>query len=121
IPAQGQRLVRDRLQGQGREARREIRRRQGRREERSERRSEKRGERRGEARSEKRDEGRVEIRSSAQGRMSTLRRYLVAGLLVWIPLVITLWVLKLLVDVMDQSLLLLPETYRSEALFGFHV
>ena len=52
---------------------------------------------------------------------ATLRRYFVAGLLVWIPLVITLWVLKLIVDVMDQSLLLLPSRYRSEALFGFHV
>lgn len=53
--------------------------------------------------------------------MSTLRRYFVAGLLVWIPLGITLWVLKLLVDLMDQSLLLLPERLHSEALFGFHV
>ena len=53
--------------------------------------------------------------------MHTLRRYFVAGLLVWIPLGITLWVLKLLVDLMDQSLLLLPASLRSEALFGFHV
>lgn len=53
--------------------------------------------------------------------MHTVRRYFVAGLLVWIPLGITLWVLKLLVDVMDQSLLLLPEAYRSDAMFGFHV
>jgi uncharacterized membrane protein len=53
--------------------------------------------------------------------MSTLRRYFVAGLLVWIPLGITLWVLKLLVDMMDQSLLLLPENLHSEALIGFHV
>jgi uncharacterized membrane protein len=53
--------------------------------------------------------------------MATLRRYFVAGLLVWIPLGITLWVLALLVDLMDQSLLLLPAQYRSEALFGFHV
>ena len=53
--------------------------------------------------------------------MSTLRRYFVAGLLVWIPLGITLWVLKLLVDAMDQSLLLLPANLRSDALFGFHV
>lgn len=50
-----------------------------------------------------------------------LRRYFVAGLLVWIPLVITLWVLKLLVDLMDQSLLLVPAQYQSDALFGFHV
>jgi len=53
--------------------------------------------------------------------MHTLRRYFVAGLLVWIPLGITLWVLKLLVDLMDQSLLLLPASLRSDALFGFHV
>ena len=44
------------------------------------------------------------------------RRYFVAGLLVWIPLGITLWVLKLLVDFMDQSLLLLPARYQTEAL-----
>jgi len=53
--------------------------------------------------------------------MATLRRYFVAGLLVWIPLGITIWVLKLLADLMDQSLLLIPEGYRSDALFGFHV
>jgi uncharacterized membrane protein len=53
--------------------------------------------------------------------MITLRRYFVAGLLVWIPLGITLWVLKILVDIMDQSLLLLPESFRTDALFGFHV
>jgi len=50
-----------------------------------------------------------------------VKKYLITGLLIWIPLVITLWVLKLLVDLMDQSLLLVPEQYRSEALFGFHV
>ena len=53
--------------------------------------------------------------------MVTLRRYLVAGLLVWIPLGITIWVLKLLVDLMDQTLLLIPAAYRSDALFGFHI
>ena len=51
----------------------------------------------------------------------TLRRWFVAGILVWIPLVITLWVLKLLVDLMDQTLLFLPADYHTDALFGFHV
>jgi uncharacterized membrane protein len=50
-----------------------------------------------------------------------VRRYFVAGLLVWIPLGITLWVLKLIVDVMDQSLLLVPSSYQTEALLGVHV
>ena len=53
--------------------------------------------------------------------LATLRRYLIAGLLVWIPLGITIWVLKLLVELMDQSLLLVPSTYKTEALLGFHV
>ena len=53
--------------------------------------------------------------------MATFRRYFVAGLLVWIPLGITLWVLKLLADLMDESLTLLPANVRTEALFGFHV
>ena len=50
-----------------------------------------------------------------------MRKYLVAGLLVWIPLVITGWVLKLLIDLMDQSLLLLPGRLQTEAWLGFHV
>lgn len=50
-----------------------------------------------------------------------MRKYLIAGLLVWIPLVITGWVLKLLIDTMDQTLLLLPSRFQSEALFGVHI
>jgi len=53
--------------------------------------------------------------------MITLRRYFVAGLLVWIPLGITLWVLKVTVELMDESLLLLPNAWRTEAVFGFHI
>ena len=50
-----------------------------------------------------------------------MRKYLIAGLLVWIPLVITGWVLKLLIDLMDQSLLLLPVRFQTEAWLGVHV
>ena len=50
-----------------------------------------------------------------------MRKYLIAGLLVWIPLVITGWVLKLLIDLMDQSLLLLPGRFQTEAWLGLHV
>ncbi|HUH95358.1 MAG TPA: DUF502 domain-containing protein [Casimicrobiaceae bacterium] len=50
-----------------------------------------------------------------------LRRYLVAGLLVWIPLGITIWVLAFLIGTLDQTVLLLPESLRPEALFGFHI
>ncbi|MCC6611103.1 MAG: DUF502 domain-containing protein [Burkholderiales bacterium] len=50
-----------------------------------------------------------------------MKRYLVTGLLIWIPLVITLWVLHLLVTTLDQSLELLPPSLRPEALFGFAI
>ncbi len=49
------------------------------------------------------------------------KRYLVTGLLVLVPLVITIWVLKVLLGFMDQSLLLLPPTWRPEALIGYYV
>jgi len=47
-----------------------------------------------------------------------LRRYLVAGVLVWLPILATLWVVKFLVQLMDQTLLLLPAKVRPDAL-GF--
>jgi len=53
--------------------------------------------------------------------MSFFRRYLVAGLLVWVPLIVTLLVIRLLVDWMDNSLRLLPEAYQPEQLLGFSI
>jgi uncharacterized membrane protein len=50
-----------------------------------------------------------------------VRRYLIAGLLVWVPLGITIWVLVFLVTTLDQTLLLLPESARPEAVVGFHI
>jgi uncharacterized membrane protein len=53
--------------------------------------------------------------------MNLLRRYLVAGLLVWLPLGATFFVIRLLVEWMDQSLLLLPDRFRPESLLGFNI
>jgi uncharacterized membrane protein len=50
-----------------------------------------------------------------------MKKYLIAGLLIWIPLVITIWVLKLIVDSLDQTLLLLPAELRTESAFGVHI
>jgi uncharacterized membrane protein len=50
-----------------------------------------------------------------------VKKYLITGLLIWIPLVITIWVLNLVVDTLDQSLLLLPEGWRTENLIGVHI
>ena len=41
-----------------------------------------------------------------------VKKYLLTGLLVWVPLGITIWVLKLTIGIMDQSLMLLPESWR---------
>ncbi len=50
-----------------------------------------------------------------------LRRYLVAGLLVWVPLGITFFVIKFLLDLMDRLLLLLPVEFRPETVLGFTI
>lgn len=48
-----------------------------------------------------------------------MRKYFITGLLVLVPLAITLWVLNLIVGTLDQSLLLIPEKWRPQSLFGF--
>jgi uncharacterized membrane protein len=53
--------------------------------------------------------------------LAALKRYLIAGLLVWVPLGITIWVLVFLVTTLDQTLLLLPESARPERLVGFYI
>ena len=50
-----------------------------------------------------------------------MKKYLITGLLIWIPLVITIWVLKLVVDTLDQTLLLLPLALRTESWLGMHI
>jgi len=50
-----------------------------------------------------------------------VKKYLITGLLIWIPLVITIWVLKLVVDTLDQTLLLLPPALRTESWLGVHI
>ena len=53
--------------------------------------------------------------------MSHIRRYLIAGLLVWVPLGITWFVIKFMIDLMDQTLLLLPVSLRPENLIGYRI
>lgn len=53
--------------------------------------------------------------------MHQLRRYLVTGLVLWVPLGITIWVLTLIVSTLDKSLLLIPYQYRPETLLGFTI
>ena len=49
------------------------------------------------------------------------RRYMVAGILVWLPIGVTVFLLRILIGLMDRTLLFLPEQFRPESLFGFGI
>lgn len=48
-----------------------------------------------------------------------MKKYFITGLLIWVPLAITVWVLHLIVSTMDQTIVLLPDALRPERVFGF--
>jgi uncharacterized membrane protein len=51
----------------------------------------------------------------------SVKKYLLTGLVVWVPLGITLWVLNLTISTMDQTLLLLPGDWQPDKLLGNHI
>jgi uncharacterized membrane protein len=53
--------------------------------------------------------------------VTALRKWLVAGLLVVVPVAITLAVLNWIVGTLDQTLLLLPESWRPAHLLGVRI
>lgn len=50
-----------------------------------------------------------------------LKKYLITGLLVWVPLGISLWVLDLTITTMDQTLLLLPDGWHPDRVLRHHI
>lgn len=50
-----------------------------------------------------------------------MRKYFITGLLTLVPIAITAWVLHAVISSMDQTLLLLPEQWRPEALIGLKI
>jgi uncharacterized membrane protein len=50
-----------------------------------------------------------------------IRRYLISGLLIWLPIIATIWLFRVVLDLMDRSLLLLPASMRPHELFGFDI
>jgi uncharacterized membrane protein len=51
--------------------------------------------------------------------MKNLRKYLITGLLVWLPILVTVLLFRFLITLMDQTLILLPSSIRPESLIGF--
>ena len=54
-------------------------------------------------------------------RSNALKTWFLTGLLVLMPLAVTLWVLSLIIGTMDQSLALLPEAWQPVRLFGLSI
>jgi uncharacterized membrane protein len=50
-----------------------------------------------------------------------VRRYLMSGLLVWLPILATVLVIRFILDLMDRTLLVLPPSLRPQALIGVNI
>jgi uncharacterized membrane protein len=53
--------------------------------------------------------------------MKNIQKYLIAGLLVWLPVLVTVLLFRFLITLMDQTLILLPLQIRPESLLGFSI
>ncbi|TWO72254.1 DUF502 domain-containing protein [Caenimonas sedimenti] len=53
--------------------------------------------------------------------MAALRKWLLAGLLVIVPVAITIWVLQWIIGTLDQTLLILPAQWQPDRLLGVHI
>ena len=53
--------------------------------------------------------------------MAAIRKWLLSGLLVIVPLAITVWVLQSIIGTLDQTLLILPDSWQPDKLLGFHI
>ena len=53
--------------------------------------------------------------------MQSFRKWLLAGLLVVVPIAITIWVLEWIVSTLDKTLLILPSSWHPDKLLGFHI
>lgn len=54
-------------------------------------------------------------------RLAVVKKYLFAGLLIWVPIAVTFWVIQMVIGMLDQTLNFLPEHLRPINRFGFHI
>ncbi|PIQ42663.1 MAG: hypothetical protein COV52_02580 [Gammaproteobacteria bacterium CG11_big_fil_rev_8_21_14_0_20_46_22] len=50
-----------------------------------------------------------------------VRKYMLTGLVVWLPLAVTLYIIIFIVSLMDKSVKLLPHAFQPQQIFGFHI
>lgn len=53
--------------------------------------------------------------------MQRFRKWIVTGLLIWIPVGVTIFVLRFLINLMDRTLLLIPHDFRPDVLLGYRI
>lgn len=53
--------------------------------------------------------------------LKMLKRYFLAGLFVWLPVLVTLFVINFLVELLSSSLALIPRAYQPDVLLGYHI
>ncbi len=53
--------------------------------------------------------------------MKRIRRYIIAGILVWLPIGVTIFLVRILIGLLDRTLVLIPQRYRPEELLGFAI
>ena len=53
--------------------------------------------------------------------MKRLRRYIIAGILVWVPIGVTIFLVRILIGLLDRTLILIPQKYQPEELLGFAI
>jgi uncharacterized membrane protein len=53
--------------------------------------------------------------------LSNLRKYFISGLLIWVPILVTILVIKFLADLLDSIFMVLPKSYQPDALVGIHL
>lgn len=63
----------------------------------------------------------AEQKAESGGIGKAIKRYLIAGMLVWLPIAVTVWVISYIINASDQLLNLLPPEWRPEQYIGFHV
>lgn len=53
--------------------------------------------------------------------LSLFKKYIFAGLLIWVPIAVTFWVIQMVIGMLDKTLLFFPEHLRPINSVGFHI
>lgn len=63
----------------------------------------------------------AELKPAKSSKKFSIKNYLITGLLVWMPIAVTFWVLSIIVTTLDDTIRLLPAMWQPKALFGWEV